>query len=51
MRRCFYPTVEDDKLFTGNVWNMDGTFQYLKHYDNFLYLKFMSENSDRQEKL
>lgn len=27
------------------IWEMDGTRQYLQHYDNMLYLKFVANNS------
>lgn len=27
-----------------NVWEMNGTRNYLKHYDNYLFLQFVSTN-------
>lgn len=27
-----------------NIWKLNGTKQYLKHFDNLLYLQFVSQN-------
>lgn len=34
-----------------NVWEMDGTKAYLSHFDNLLYLEFLSEKGTFAEKM
>lgn len=44
---------ETSKPYTGdiNVWNMNGTKQYLKHYDQLLFLNFVAKKGTLQERL
>jgi hypothetical protein len=41
----FYPsTKEPGPRSTINIWNLNGTRQYLKHYDQYMFLHFVTKN-------
>ncbi|RWB95607.1 MAG: hypothetical protein EOQ56_28070 [Mesorhizobium sp.] len=49
----FYTNTRDPDAPQLNVWKMNGTKAYLRHYDNYLFLDFVSKNpraSDREKR-
>lgn len=34
-----------------NIWKMNGSRAYLRHFENFLYLHFMAKNGTREERI
>lgn len=40
----FYPSAPERSDSQINIWRLNGTKQYLKHYDNLLFLHFISKN-------
>jgi len=48
----FYPPHSENKGAQINIWKWNGTKQYLKHYDQMLYLHFVLKNprASEQEK-
>lgn len=46
----FYSDTAPRSAIQIDVWKMDGTKAYLRHFDNFLFLSFMALNGDRLEK-
>lgn len=47
----FYSDTAPRSASTINVWKMNGTKGYLRHYDNFLYLNFMAQHGTRVERI
>lgn len=41
----FYSDKSPNTNFKGNVWELNGSYQYLKHYDNLMFLKFVANNT------
>lgn len=48
----FFYSPNPERLGAVNIWEWDGTKQYLKHFDNLLYLNFVASNprSSQREK-
>lgn len=40
----FYPSAPERSDSQINIWRLNGTKQYLKHYDNLLFLQFITKN-------
>jgi len=46
----FYSDTQPRSGSPVNVWDMNGTAAYLRHYGNLLFLDFMARNGTRVEK-
>lgn len=46
----FYSDTKDGGTPKVDIWRMNGTKAYLRHYDNLLFLDFMAKNGTRVER-
>lgn len=46
----FYSETAPRTASNVNVWNMNGSKAYLRHFDNYLFLDFIAKNGSRAER-
>lgn len=47
----FYSDTEPKGSVQVNIWELDATHMYMKHFTNLLFLQFMAKNGTLLEKL
>lgn len=46
----FYSDTASGSATPINIWKMNGSAAYLRHFDNYLFLNFMAKNGTRAER-